>query len=81
MLAILKGEMSREQIMALLGLKDEKHFRTRYQQIGVASGLVEMTLPDKPRSSKQRYRLTTKGLQWLAAGSGGDIELSQKTPD
>lgn len=27
--------------------------------------LIEMTLPDKPRSSKQKYRLTDKGRQWL----------------
>jgi ATP-dependent DNA helicase RecG len=25
------------------------------------AGLVEMTLPDKPRSGKQKYRLTPKG--------------------
>lgn len=27
----------------------------------LAAGLVEMTIPDKPRSSKQKYRLTNKG--------------------
>lgn len=69
MLRVLEGDMSREQIMALLGLKDEKHFRVHYQQAGIASGLIEMTLPDKPRSSKQRYRLTPIGKQWLT----GDV--------
>ena len=29
------------------------------------SGLLEMTIPDKPRSSKQRYRLTEKGSRYL----------------
>jgi len=29
-----------------------------------------MTQPDKPRSSKQRYRLTASGRQWLKAHSG-----------
>jgi ATP-dependent DNA helicase RecG len=28
-------------------------------------GLVEMTIPDKPRSSKQRYRITPKGREAL----------------
>lgn len=72
LLAVLHGEMSREQIMALLGLKDEKHFRVRYQQAAIATDLVEMTLPDKPRSSKQRYRLTAIGRQWLEVHPGGD---------
>ena len=28
-------------------------------------GVIEMTIPDKPRSSKQRYRLTGKGMAVL----------------
>ena len=30
-----------------------------------------MTIPDKPRSSKQKYRLTDKGRQWLAQHGDG----------
>lgn len=33
--------------------------------------VIEMTLPDKPRSSNQRYRLTRLGQRWLDAHSGG----------
>jgi ATP-dependent DNA helicase RecG len=47
--------------MRALGLKDRKHFREGYRRATVDSGLIEMTLPDKPRSSKQRYRLTETG--------------------
>ena len=47
--------------MEALGLKEEKHFREHYQQTAVGAGLVEMTIPDKPKSSKQRYRLTALG--------------------
>ena len=49
--------------MKILGLKDEKHFREHYQQVGIEQGVIEMTIPEKPRSSKQKYRLTKKGLK------------------
>lgn len=61
MVGVLKMDMNRAEIMAALGLKDEKHFREHYQQVAVAAGLIEMTIPDKPKSSKQRYRLTALG--------------------
>lgn len=63
MLGVIKGEMSREEIMVALGLKDQKHFRKHYQQVAIALQVVEMTIPDKPRSSKQKYRLTELGKQ------------------
>jgi len=65
MLSVMQGEMTRGEIQEKLGLKDEKHFRENYQQIGIKLGLIEMTIPDKPRSSKQRYRLTEKGRKLL----------------
>ena len=52
--------------MKSLGLKDDEHFRKAYLLPALEAGLIEMTIPDKPRSSKQKYRLTDKGRQWLA---------------
>jgi ATP-dependent DNA helicase RecG len=46
-------------------LKDEKYFRDNYQQVAVRLGLIEMTIPDKPHSSKQRYRITPLGKKML----------------
>ena len=66
MMGVLKGAMNRAEIMAALGLKDEKHFREHYQQAAVAAGLIEMTIPDKPRSSNQQYRLTALGKAVLS---------------
>lgn len=57
--------MSRAELMTPLGLKDEKHFREYYQQTAIDQGLMEMTIPDKPRSPLQKYRLTSKGMAWL----------------
>ena len=71
LLMVLKGEMNRAQLMAALGLRDEKHFRQHYQQAAVAAGLIEMTVPDKPNSRLQRYRLTPAGqamMQELLTG-------------
>lgn len=69
MLGVMEGAMSRAEIMAKLGLKDDKHFRQHYQQAGMGIGVIEMTIPDKPRSSKQRYRLIEKGMALRDKGS------------
>ena len=53
--------MTRQQLQAALDLKDDEHFRKAYLLPAIQAGLIEMTIPDKPRSSKQRYRLTPKG--------------------
>jgi len=63
MLKVIEGEMSRREIQHKLGLHDEKHFREFYQQPAVAAGLIEMTVPDRPTSRLQKYRLTEKGRQ------------------
>jgi len=59
----LTGEMTRQQLQQALGLKDDEHFRKAYLEPALESGLIEMTIPDKPRSSKQKYRLTAKGAK------------------
>jgi len=53
--------MTRAEIMALMGLKDRKHFGQDYLQPALEINLVEMTIPDKPRSVNQKYRLTPLG--------------------
>ncbi len=64
LLACMRGEMSREALQLALELDDRKSFRARYLQPALAAGLIEMTIPDKPSSRVQRYRLTEKGRQW-----------------
>ena len=66
----MAGAMSRSEIQAKLKLTDDKHFRQYYLQPAVAQGLLEMTVPDRPRSRLQKYRLTERGKTALARGRG-----------
>jgi ATP-dependent DNA helicase RecG len=61
----IQGEMSRNELMKALELKDRVNFMTGYLQPALDADLVEMTIPDKPRSGKQRYRLTESGKALL----------------
>lgn len=55
--------MTRKEMQKALGLKDDDHFREAYSKRALAAGLIELTIPDKPRSSRQRYRITSKGIE------------------
>lgn len=65
--ALSEGELSAGELRARLGLSDAKSFRALYLRKAMDAGLVEMTVPDKPRSSRQKYRLTESGATTLAA--------------
>ncbi len=52
-------------IMAELGLKHWKTFQTNYLAPLMTMGILERTIPDKPRSRMQRYRATEAGLVTL----------------
>jgi len=70
LLVVMKSEMKRQEIQAALGLKHEDHFREAYLVPSLKLGVIEMTIPDKPRSSKQRYRITQLGMAILKQGRG-----------
>jgi ATP-dependent DNA helicase RecG len=72
---VLVGEMKRTDIQEALALRHEDYFREAYLIPALTAGIIEMTIPDKPRSSKQKYRLTPKGrdlIAKLAKEAGGD---------
>ncbi len=56
-----RSELSRRQLQDALGLKGEENFRNLYLEPAMKSGLVEMTIPHKPTSRLQKYRLTSAG--------------------
>jgi Fic family protein len=61
LLQVLDGAMDRDHLQGALGLKARKNFRLLYLVPALEEGFIEMTLPDKPNSRLQRYRLTVKG--------------------
>lgn len=58
LLSMMQGEMSRAEIQAGLDLKHLPHLRDAYLNPALHQGLIEMTIPDKPRSRLQKYRMT-----------------------
>ena len=65
LLEALQGEMTRGEIMKKLDLKNRMHFSKAYLRPAMTNGHIEMTIPDKPNSRLQKYRLTAKGKAWL----------------
>ena len=61
LLAVLVGEMNRREILDALELSDRKSMTERYLRPALTAGLIEMTIPDKPNSRNQKYRITAMG--------------------
>jgi hypothetical protein len=59
--------MDRDELQAALDLKDRKSFRERYLRPALETGLIRMTIPEKPNSRLQRYLLTPAGETHRAA--------------
>lgn len=45
------------ELMQLVGLSHRATFQRNYLNPAIEAGLVKRTIPDKPKSPKQRYRL------------------------
>jgi hypothetical protein len=61
----IEGEMSLVELMALLNRKDRTKFRQQVLTPLIDLGLVEATIPDKPTSSRQKYRLKREDDLWI----------------
>ncbi|MBU0663414.1 MAG: Fic family protein [Proteobacteria bacterium] len=76
LLAVIDKEMTREELQSALDLQDRKSFRERYLKPSLAEGLIEMTIPEKPNSRLQKYRLTDKGQRWLQGRNSKEAPTS-----
>jgi hypothetical protein len=71
LLALKDGEKSPADLRSVLEIKHRPTFRENYLHPALNAGLVEMTLPKKPSSPNQKYRLTAKGEEFLAREGTG----------
>jgi hypothetical protein len=62
-------------LQATLGLRHLVHFRDAYLRPALAAGFIEMTIPDKPNSRLQKYRLTAAGRTVLQS-----LHIQQRAP-
>lgn len=74
LLKVLVGEMKRTDIQEALALRHEEYFREAYLIPALTAGMIEMTIPGKPTSSKQKYRVTEKGQNLLTKQKKGNLD-------
>ena len=73
LLAVLqRGELSAGELRSALRIKHRPTFRANYLHPALDAGLIEYTIPDKPNSRLQKYRLTEKGRKSLGNARGKD---------
>ena len=61
-----EGEKSISELLKDMGLTHKKSFRDTYLHPALDTGLIERTIPDKPNSRLQKYRLTKQGRNTLS---------------
>jgi ATP-dependent DNA helicase RecG len=52
-------------MMTFFNMKHRETFMKNYIHQLIEDGILSMTIPDKPRSSKQRYVTTPAGIKQL----------------
>ena len=65
LLGLFAGEMTRQELQDAVGLKHRDTFIDNYIKPALDLELIERTIPDKPSSRLQKYRLTAKGVELL----------------
>jgi hypothetical protein len=60
-----RKETSIVELMVIADRKDRTKFRNNVLYPLLEANLIEMAVPDKPKSSKQKYRLTEDGEVYL----------------
>jgi ATP-dependent DNA helicase RecG len=53
------------KLMTMFGRTDRSKFKKQVLNPMLELNLIELTIPDKPRSKNQKYRITQKGKTFL----------------
>jgi predicted transcriptional regulator len=67
---------SRANLQESIGLKNREHFRKEYLEPLINDGFIERTIPEKPNSRLQKFRLTDKGRQSLDSSQNSSFTLA-----
>ena len=65
--------MTGRELQAALNLRGRVNFRQKYLTPALKAGLIAMTIPDKPNSRLQKYRLTEQGNDLIKKGVQGQL--------
>ena len=76
LLGVMDGEHNRLDLQVKLGLLNKNYFINSYLKPALEQEFIEMTIPDKPNSSKQKYRLTQKGKIMKSETANDKFRLS-----
>lgn len=68
--ALCDGVMSTAELARAVGISQAKNMRRRYLRLLLDMRFVEYTVPQKPNSRLQKYRLTEKGRTWVGENGG-----------
>lgn len=85
--ALCNDVLSTSALAKAVGISQAKDIRRRYLRLLLDMGLVEYTIPNKPNSKYQQYRLTVKGRELVErqeVNLGGDTTQTTTqttTPD
>lgn len=68
---LVNSSLTRTEIQSALDLKSQANFRDRYLEPALKMALIEMTMPNKPTSRLQQYRIAEKGRAVIAGLNRG----------
>lgn len=68
-----------QELLDVTGYKQRPYFKAHHLEPLLAGGVLRMTVPDKPTSSKQQYVLTEVGVKLKAMHGQATIEQKQES--